>query len=96
MKYTQQQYLESGFYSDDDIENYKAKIVKCRKEHKCVSGCEVIIKIGEPAFYESGFLEGKPVSAYTCLPCIDAHLDRVNGVYELEAPKWSTNETEKS
>ena len=78
MKYTEQEYIESEFYSlDDDIGSYKAKVAKCRKSHKCVC-CESEIAIGEHAFYESGFMDGEPVSVYTCLPCIDKWLDEMN------------------
>lgn len=59
---------------DDDVQNKKEKIVKCRKPHKCVT-CESNIAIGEHALKETGFMDGKPVSCYTCLPCIEAWLE---------------------
>ena len=77
MKYKPEDYLGSGFYGGDfgdDIENHKEKIVKCRKPHKCTGGCETEIKAGDYALYESGFMDGEPVSCYTCLPCIEAWL----------------------
>ena len=78
MKYTEQEYIECEFYGmDDGVDGYKAKVVKCRKPHKCVN-CESDIPIGEHAFRESGFMDGQPVSAYTCLPCIDKWLDEIN------------------
>lgn len=78
MKYTEQEYVDSEFYGlDEDISSYKAKVVKCRKLHKCVC-CESEIVIGEQAFYESGFMDSEPVSSYTCLPCIDKWLDEIN------------------
>lgn len=74
MKYSPDLYINSGFYSEeDDIENYAEKIVKCRKTHKC-SGCEKTIEVGDQAVRESGFMDGKPVSNYVCLPCIEAWL----------------------
>ena len=81
MKYTEKEYIESGFYSDDSesIENYKAKIVKCRKPHKCLGGCDTEIQIGEHAYCEKGFMDGNPVSCYTCIPCLDAWLDEITG-----------------
>lgn len=76
MKYKTEDYLDSGFYSDmdEDIEDKKEKVVKCRKQHKC-STCEADIVIGAHALRETGFMEGKPVSCYTCLPCIDVWLE---------------------
>ena len=76
MKYKPEDYLESGFYSDmdDDVEVKKEKVVKCRKSHKCM-GCEKEITKGEHALLETGFMDGKPVSCYTCLPCIETWLE---------------------
>jgi|GEM_PF-1553261 len=77
MKYTPQEYIESGYHDGDQCEaqNIKTKIVKCRKPHFCTGGCDSTIKVGEYALSEEAFLDGKPVSAYTCLPCIDKWLD---------------------
>jgi len=79
MKYKPEDYIESGFYSDsdDEIENKKEKVVRCRKPHECMGGCGKQIKVGEYALLETGFMDGKPVSCYTCLPCIDAWLDEL-------------------
>lgn len=77
MKYPEEMYLDCGFYDgdmDSDIECHKEKIVKCRKEHKC-SACQKIILQGEKALCETGFMDGSPVSSYTCLPCIEAWLE---------------------
>ena len=75
-------YVDSGFYSDcTEAENYKEKVVKCRKPHKC-SPCNAQIKVGEHALRETGFLDGKPVSAYTCLSCIDEWLEESGQVEE--------------
>lgn len=76
MKYKLEDYLDSGFYScDEDIENHKERIVKCRKSHKCMCGCETEIKVGEYALLETGFIDGKPVSSYTSLPCVEKWLE---------------------
>ena len=77
MKYKTEDYLESGFYSDmdDDIKNHKEKIVKCRKPHMCMCGCKTEIKAGDYALLETGFMDGKPISCYTSLPCIEAWLE---------------------
>lgn len=84
MKYKPEDYIDSGFYGDDDdeIENPQKKVVKCRKPHMCVGGCETEIKKGEHALLETGFMDGGPVSSYTCLPCIDKWLDELNEVGE--------------
>lgn len=77
MKYDKELYLDSGFYDGDmdvEIENYKEKIVKCRKEHEC-NACQRTIRKGEEALYESGFMEGHPLSSYTCLKCIEEWLE---------------------
>ena len=84
MKYTPEEYINSGFYDGDmdvDIQNYKVKITKCRKPHKCNGGCGTEIKTGDYAMLETGFFEGKPMTSHTCLPCIDAWLDELK---ELE------------
>jgi len=84
MKYTVEEYLNSGFYDGDmesDIENVKQKIVKCRKPHKCHGGCNGTIDVGDHALVETGFMDGTPVSCFTCLPCIDKWLDELK---ELE------------
>lgn len=88
MKYPKELYLDSGFYDggmgDEDIENYREKIVKCRKPHKCMGGCNAIIQPGEYALYESGFMDSKPVSCYTCLTCIEKRLEESGQVTELQ------------
>ena len=85
MKYKPEDYIESGFYSDmdDEIEHKTEKIVKCRKPHKCMGGCDKEIQPGEEALCEKGFMDGKPVSSYTCLPCIEKWLEE-SGQIELE------------
>lgn len=76
MKYKPEEYIDSGFYSDmdDDVVNSKEKLVKCRKAHKCVA-CSKEIEKGQHAVSETGFMDGKPVSCHTCLPCIEAWLE---------------------
>ena len=84
MKYKPEVYLNSGFYSDmdDEIVNQKEKLVKCRKPHKCPS-CEKQIEKGDFALLETGFMDGRPVSNHTCLPCIDAWLEE-SGQVDVE------------
>ncbi len=81
MKYKHEDYINSGFYSDmdSDVENHKEKIVKCRKPHKCAA-CQGDISIGHHALYETGFMDGKPVSCYTCTPCLDKWIEEGDDV----------------
>ena len=75
MKYPKELYTGSGFYGgDEEIENYTEKVVKCRKNHKC-SECQNVIQVGEEAVFESGFMDGHPVSNYICLRCIEEWLE---------------------
>ncbi len=81
MKYTPEEYLSSGYHDGDmdmDIEAHKEQLVKCRKVHPCTGECNGEIKAGEMALRETGFMDGMPVSCYTCIPCLDAWLDEIN------------------
>ena len=84
MKYGAELYVDSGIYSDADSEitNRKEKIVRCRKTHKC-SVCNSEIQIKELALNETGFMDGEPVSCYTCLTCIEEWLEE-SGQVESE------------
>ena len=85
MKYPEEMYLDAGLYDGDmdcDVEHRKEKIVKCKKEHKC-SVCQSTINKGDRALYESGFMDGEPVSSYTCLKCIENWLEE-SGQVEVE------------
>jgi len=87
MKYKPEMYLDCGLYDGDfgdDIENHQERVVKCRNPHQCIGGCDGEIKPGEYALLETGFMDGEPVSCYTCLPCIDEWLDEL---HEDEAEK---------
>ena len=75
MKYNKELYLDSGIYGlDEEVTNKKEKIVLCRMPHICAN-CAREIRKGEQALYESGFLDGEPVSCYTCLGCIEEWLE---------------------
>ena len=78
MKYAKELYIDSGFYEadmDGEYQKRSEKIVKCRKQHECMGSCGREIKEGEQAVCETGFLDGKPVSRYTCLGCIEEWLE---------------------
>lgn len=87
MKYRPEDYLNSGFYDCADIECYRKKIVKCRKEHTC-SECRTTIQKGERALYVSSLVEGKHFRGfYTCLSCIDWWLEGSGQVEAKEDKK---------
>lgn len=86
MKYDEDLYIDSGFYEvdmDGEYQKRNEKIVKCRKPHECMGGCGREIKPGEQAVCETGFLDGKPTSCYTCLQCIEKWLEE-SGQVETE------------
>lgn len=86
MKYDKDLYIDSGFYDGDmdgEYQKKEEKIVKCRKPHKCMGGCGREIQAGEQAVCEKGFEDGKPVSCYTCLECIERWLEE-SGQVESE------------
>ena len=93
MKYKPEDYINSGFYSynDEEIEITSVKIVKCRKPHKCMGGCDTEIQAGEHAMCEKGFLDGQPVSCYTCLPCIESWMEE-SGQFEPDEEEVNENE----
>jgi len=82
MKHKPEDYINSGFYSgDEDIKNRTEKVVHCRESHKC-SKCKTEIANGDYSLRETGFMDGNPVSCYTCLPCIDKWLDELQNEEE--------------
>jgi len=88
MKYDEELYLDSGIYNgdcDDEMKCHKEKIIKCRNGHKCVS-CGKDIKVGDQVLYETGFMDNHPVSAYTCLPCIENWLEE-SGQVDSDDPE---------
>lgn len=78
MKYSKEVYEETEFYgANEDIGNYKSKIAKVRKDHKCCQ-CQKQINKNDNALCETGFLDNEPVSAYTCIECCDNWLDKIS------------------
>jgi len=80
LRYSREEYENCDFYGDNDeeISVYKCKLGKCRKPHTCAN-CGKEIKKGDYALRESGFMDGGPVSCYTCIPCLDAWIADING-----------------
>lgn len=80
MKYKTEEYtlLDSGYYEMSDIEDIRSreeKLVKCREKHIC-HDCQRVIRVGQYAVRETGFVDGFPFSEYTCTDCIDRWLDQ--------------------
>lgn len=78
LKYTKEQYETCDYYGGDmdcDVDYITKKLVKCRSQHQCMGGCNNTIQQGEYALCERGFLDGKPVSCYTCIPCLDSWIE---------------------
>lgn len=85
LKYDKELYVDSGFYAGDMDEEYtemSEKLVKCRKDHSCVS-CQKIITKGSYAVRETALFpcEGWK-SAYTCTVCIEKWLEESGQVGE--------------
>ena len=88
MKYPKEMYLDSGIYGiGEDIECHKEKLVKCRKDHECAC-CGKVIEAKETGLCESGFMDGFPVSTYTCIECVENWLEE-SGQVETEDPEES-------
>ena len=95
MKYKPEDYIDCGFYGgEEEIENHKEKVVKCRKPHECMGGCGSEIKAGDYALLETGFMDGEPVSCYTCLPCIEAWLEE-SGQVDIDDDSDEVTQTGK-
>lgn len=87
MKYPREVYSALDMYGDScDISAYTDKVVKCRKEHKCAT-CERTISKGQFAISESGFLDGEPVSAYTCIECAESLIEE-SGEYDTDYDEY--------
>jgi hypothetical protein len=79
VKHDKEVYENSEFYgADEDITNHKQKVVKVRKPHNCCQ-CQNEITVGNNALCETGFLDGNPVSAYTCIACCDKWIAETEG-----------------
>lgn len=81
LKYSKEEYEDSGFYDGDMDPGYtkqNEKLVKCRKEHICAN-CQSTIPSGDYALLESALFPGEGwKSCYTCTKCLDEWLDELH------------------
>ena len=73
-RYPDEFYLTVDWFGPDDCDKecMSSKIVTTRAEHECVfSGYKHKIPTGEKAWRESGKVEGRFGSCYSCLKCLD-------------------------
>ena len=77
LKYTKGDYENCEIYGTDatEIACCKTKLVKCRKPHDCAN-CGKRIRVGKQALRETGFMDERLVSRYTCIPCMDSWIGR--------------------
>ena len=85
LKYAPELYVDSGFYGadmDDTFIQESEKLVKCRKDHKCIN-CQSEIHKGDYALREVALFPGEGrKSAYTCTKCIEEWLEESHQVGE--------------
>jgi hypothetical protein len=83
LKYTADEYLNAGLFSDnvadEGVELHTKAFVKCAKGYSCVE-CGGVICKGDFALSERLLFDGKWHCAYTCVACLDEWLDLVKGV----------------
>lgn len=91
LKYSQDMYIGCEYFSsdmEDGISYETEKLVKVRKEHKCVGSgksCEKIIKPGQYAVRQQAVVEGYGWSScYICARCIEEWLEESGQVETCE------------
>lgn len=77
MKYSIETYLSCEYWPHGEEVDHSQKIITVRKEHPCASATRLHnIAPGEKALLERAIIKDQGrVSAYTCLPCLDAWID---------------------
>ncbi len=88
LKDTKTDYENCDIYgtADEEVACHAVKLVKCRKQHTCAN-CGKEIEKGEEALRETGFMDGQPVSCYTCVPCMDSWIEETQGENEERGPQ---------
>lgn len=77
MKYTEEDYLNCGFYQpSEDEQCYQSKVTTARRPHECVN-CGGPIRPKEKYFRESCIMYEKRRTSKTCLNCLDEWIDEV-------------------
>lgn len=90
LKYSPDMYIDCGYFDgdmDNNISHETEKLVKVRKEHKCVGcgkNCKKVIKPGQYAARQQAIMEGYGWgSCYICTDCIEEWLEE-SGQAEVE------------
>ena len=102
LKYPESDYLDFDPFDNDrdlDLRCRSVKLVKTRKEHKCImpEEGEHTIPTGSMARYEKAIFEGEWSACYCCIPCIESWLHTIGilppgVVYEDDLPDDMTDE----
>ena len=82
LKHPKEMYLNSGYFDGDmdcEYTENTQKLVKCRKQHKCVGfgrRCKKNIKPGELAVLDKALFPGEGwKSCYLCISCVEEWLE---------------------
>ncbi len=90
-KYPAEEYIGFDMPSDDMdtyITGYKSKLVKARKDSKCMY-CGTTISKGDFALAASGFMDGEvPFYIHYCLECVDDELRNYHGEENQGEEDW--------
>lgn len=90
-KYHAEEYMGFDMPSDDmdtHITNYKSKLVKVRKDSKCMY-CGTAIQKGDFALAASGFVDGEEsFYIHYCLDCVDDELRNYHGEENQGEEDW--------
>lgn len=88
LKYTKEQYETGGYFDGDmdtEIVKEEYKLVKIRKDHHCVGGCDKIIHKGDHALScKALFQEEGWKTCYMCIDCCNEWLDELYPGYDEE------------
>lgn len=90
MKYTDKEYIDFDPFQgemDVDIQMRKVKMVKTRKEHRCLGDLEHStqhdIPAGSIARFESALIDSDYFGRYYwCIGCLDKEIDRYKNGYQ--------------
>lgn len=87
IKYPKEKYVDYDIPSDDMenfIRNYKSRIVRTRKEHKCCY-CGSLIQENDDALnFKVITKDGEFCNGYYCLSCVEDYMDNANGIIDSD------------